>query len=185
MATSDYCTQIAPSGSGGMRCGPASCASVLLSEGWQSDPWELTLQLDAKVDPQKDGTTSQDLLALMAGYGFAGGLWYAWDELAQHLAAGHAVLLLNDNAYLVPRPYPAGDNWNAMHWIRLLVRSGPDAMIYTYDPLCWMQQPSGDAYQGPTVQTEASCRLAGEATGYPEYGVFFVSPSGRDLNVGR
>src|SRR5262245_26911655 len=79
MATSDYCTQIAPSGSGGMRCGPASCASVLLSEGWQSDPWELTLQLDAKVDPQKDGTTSQDLLALMAGYGFAGGLWYAWD----------------------------------------------------------------------------------------------------------
>ena len=50
-----YCTQIDPNGSGGDRCGPASCASVLLSEGWQSDPWQLTLQLAAQSDPEGNG----------------------------------------------------------------------------------------------------------------------------------
>jgi hypothetical protein len=165
-----------------MRCGPASCASVLLSEGWQSDPWALTLELDAKVDPQKDGTTSQDLLNLMASYGFAGGLWSSWSEMWDHWAAGHAVLLLNANWLLLPRPYPAGSSWNAMHWIRLVAGAVPDAMLYVYDPLTWMPQPDGSAYQGPTVATEASCKAAGDGTGYPEYGIYLVSPSGKDLN---
>jgi len=183
--SSAYCTQIAPSGSGGMRCGPASCASVLLSEGWQSDPWELTLELDAKVDPQKDGTTSQDLLTLMAGYGFGGGIWSSWSELHDRLWVGEAVLLLNANWYLEPRPYPSDASFNAMHWIRLVVDSVPDAMIYTYDPLTYLYQPDGSVYQGPTVHTVASCKAAGDATGYPEYGIYLLSPSGKNLNVAR
>ena len=183
--SSAYCTQMAPDGSGGMRCGPASCASVLLSEGWQSDPWQLTLELDAKVDPQKDGTTSQDLLNLMAGYGFEGYLWDRWEDLPALLHSGHGVLLLNANWLLVPRPYPAGTGWNAMHWIRLVADSVPDQMIYTYDPLTYLYQPDGTVYQGPTVATSSSCRAAGDGTGYPEYGVYFVSPSGTDLNLVR
>lgn len=185
MAASAYCTQMDPSGSGGMRCGPASCASVLLSEGWDSDPWQLTLELDAKVDPQKDGTTSQDLLDLMAGYGFQGAIWTSWEQGRHELESGCAVLLLNANWLLEPRPYPSSESFNAMHWIRLVSGSVPDGMIYTYDPLCWMIQPDGGAYQGPTVQTVASCKAAGDATGYPEYGVYFLSPSGKNLNAVR
>jgi hypothetical protein len=183
MTTSDYCTQMAPDGTGGMRCGPACCASVLLSEGYESDPWQLTLQLDALVDPDKDGTTSQDLLTLMAGYGFGGGMWWTWEEAGENLRAGHAVLLLNDNRYLLPRPYPSSSSFNAMHWIRLVYGSVPDQMVYTYDPLTWMVQPDGTVYQGPTVHTAESCMAAGLATGYPEYGIYLISPSGKDLNV--
>lgn len=171
-----------PSGSGGDRCGPASCASVLLSEGWQSDPWQLTLECSAKADPEMNGTTSHDLLNLMDGYGLAGGLWHSWDELALHWDAGDAVLLLNENYLLNPRPYPAGSSFNATHWIRLVAGAVPDGMLYVYDPLTYLYQPDGTVYQGPTVATELSCRLAGDATGYPEYGVYFISPSGKDLN---
>jgi hypothetical protein len=180
--SSDYCTQIAPSGSGGMRCGAASCASVLLSEGWQSDPWALTLQLDAQCDPTKDGTTSQDLLTLMDGYGFPGGLWSSWDDLDELMRNGLGVLLLCDNRHLVPRPYPAGAAWEAMHWVRIVATSVPDGMAYVYDPLTYLYQPDGSAYQGPTVATLDSLKAAGDVTGYPEYGVAFVSPTGRDLN---
>lgn len=178
-----YCTQISPAGAGGMRCGAASCASVLLSEGWQSDPWQLTLELDAKCDPDKNGTTSHDLLTLMAGYGFSGGLWYAWSELAGLLDAGAGVLLLNANWLLSPRAYPSGSSWNSMHWIRLVADSVPDQMIYTYDPLTYLHQPDGTVYQGPTVATTGSCKVAGDATGYPEYGIYLASPSGKNLNL--
>jgi len=168
-----------------MRCGPASCASVLLSEGWQSDPWALTLQLDAQVDPDKNGTTSQQLLALMSLYGFSGGLWDTWDDLYPHWEHGHAVLLLNQNWLLSPRPYPASTSFNATHWIRLLVEAGPDQMIYVYDPLTYLYQPDGKVFQGPTVATSSSCKAAGDATGYPEYGIYLISPSGKNLNVGH
>lgn len=177
-----YCTQIDPNGSGGDRCGPASCASVLLSEGWQSDPWQLTLQLAAQSDPEGNGTTSHDLLTLMDGYGFAGGMWAKWDDIPSLWANGLAVLLLNENRLLVPRPYPAGTSWNATHWVRLVAGSVPDGMMYVYDPLTYLYQPDGSVYQGPTVATIESLKAAGDATGYPEYGVAFVSPSGKDLN---
>lgn len=180
---SAYCTQIDPAGYGGMRCGPASCASVLLSEGWQSDPWELTMQLDAQVDPAKDGTTSHDLLTLMKGYGFDGNLWYTWPDAHSHWASGHAILALNDNRYLCPRSYPPGDNWNSLHWVRLLIEAGPDAMTYTYDPLTYLMQPNGAVYQGPTVYQSSSIMRAIQATTWPEAGIYLVSPSGRDLNV--
>lgn len=179
---SAYCTQIDPSGYGGMRCGPASCASVLLSEGWQSDPWQLTLELDAKCDPNKDGTTSHDLLTLMAGYGFAGGTWSLWADGQAHAANGAAVLYLHDNRYLIPRAYPPGAGWEAMHWGRFLVESGPDDMAYCYDPLTWMVQPNGTAYQGPTVFRVSSILASISATPYPEAGIYLVSPSGKDLN---
>lgn len=181
---SAYCTQMDASGSGGDRCGPASCASVLLSEGWQSDPWELTLDCGAKSDPEMNGTTSLDLLELMQGYGFAGACWYEWSDLGKLWQAGHAVLLLNENYLLTPRPYPSGTSFNATHWIRLVAGAVPDGMIYVYDPLTYLYQPDGSVYQGPTVATGASCKLAGDATGYSEYGVYFVSPSGKNLNTG-
>jgi hypothetical protein len=183
IVSSAYCTQIDSSGSGGMRCGPASCASVLLSEGWQSDPWALTAQLDAQCDPHKDGTTSNDLLTLMDGYGFAGGLWYSWEDAQDCWRNGQAVLCLLDNSELEPRAYPPGDNWNAMHWIRILVEAGPDGMTYAYDPLTWMVQPDGRPYQGPTVYTSASIMRAIQTTAYPEAGISLVSPSGRNLNT--
>jgi hypothetical protein len=177
-----YCTQIGPDGSGAMRCGPASCASVLLSEGYQSDPWELTLQLTAECPGSADGTTSQDLLNLMGNYGFTGGRWDTWSDLAGHWERGRAVLLLNANWHLTPRPYPAGEDWNAMHWLRMLGEVIPDKMIYTYDPLTWIYQPDGSAWQGPTVQEASSLKLAGEMTGYSEYGIWLASPTGRNLN---
>jgi hypothetical protein len=179
---SAYCTQIDPGGYGGMRCGPACCASVLLSEGWQSDPWQLTCELDAKVDPQKDGTTSQDLLTLMADYGFAGGLWYTWDDFRAHRDAGHAVLALCDNAYLHPRMYPPGDNWNALHWIRLNLEHVPDEMVYAYDPLTYLPQPDGTVDQCPNVYWRNSVKDAIAHTAWPEAGIFLVSPSAKDLN---
>lgn len=179
---SAYCTQIDPNGSGGDRCGPASCASVLLSAGWQSDPWELTLQLAAQSDPEGNGTTSQDLLSLMDLYGFDGDRWYEWGQLDGLLLAGSAVLLLNENRLLVPRPYPAGTGWNATHWVRLVAGSVPDGMMYVYDPLTYLYQPDGSVYQGPTVATIKSLKAAGDATGYPEYGVYFEATGGTDLN---
>jgi len=181
---SDYCTQLDSGGSGGDRCGPASCASVLLSEGWQSDPWALTLECGAKSDPEMNGTTSQDLLNLMAGYGFSGGLWHQWDDGMDLMRRGNAVLLLNANWLLTPRPYPAGSSWNAHHWIRLVFEGVPDGMMYVYDPLTYMVQPDGSVYQGPTVVTSSSAKASGDGTGYPEYGVFFASPSGKNLNTG-
>jgi hypothetical protein len=181
---SAYCTQMDPNGSGGDRCGPASCASVLLSEGWQSDPWQLTLEVGGRCDPEMNGTTSDDLLNVMSDYGIPGDRWYGWDDLGELLEAGHAVLLLNENHLLVPRPYPSGSGFNATHWIRLVANSVPDAMLYVYDPLAYLYQPDGSVYQGPTVATAESVKAAGDATGYPEYGVYFVSPSGRRLNLG-
>jgi hypothetical protein len=121
----------------------------------------------------------------MSLYGFSGGLWDTWDDLYPHWEHGHAVLLLNQNWLLSPRPYPASTSFNATHWIRLLVEAGPDQMIYVYDPLTYLYQPDGKVFQGPTVATSSSCKAAGDATGYPEYGIYLISPSGKNLNVGH
>lgn len=183
MGYGSYCTQIDPSGSGGMRCGPACCASVLLDAGWQSDPWELTLQLDAQIDPAKDGTTSDDLIALMAGYGFEGRKWtYRW-ELEEALDNGEAVLILLDNKVIVPRAYPNDASWNALHWIRAVVYSDRDDMVYCYDPLCYLVQKDGTVFQGPTASTWESISDAVNATGWPESGVAFRWPQGGNLNA--
>lgn len=182
MAYGSYCTQIDPSGSGGMRCGPASCASVLLDAGWQSDPWQLTLQLDSEVPGAQDGTTSQDLIQLMDRYGFDGRTWQHWQELRDGLAAGEAVLILCDNRYLTPRSYPDGASWEAMHWVRVVVASDRDDMLYVYDPLTWIHQKDGTVYQGPVASTWDGVNDAISATPYWESGVIFTSRQGVDLN---
>ena len=183
MAYGSYCTQIDQSGSGGMRCGPASVASCLLDDGWHSDPWQLTVQLDAQIDPQKDGTTCQDLIALADQYGLDGRVWYEWHDAAQHLLIGEAVLCLLDNRYLLPRSYPNGEAWNAMHWIRVIAFSERDDMCYVYDPLTYLYQPDGTAYQGPVASTVAQVMAAIAVTPYAEAGVILRSRQGIDLNA--
>jgi hypothetical protein len=183
MAYGSYCTQIDPSGSGGMRCGPASCASVLLDDGYQSDPWQLTLQLDAEIDPAKDGTTCQDLITLMDKYGLDGRTWQQWPELLAALEHGEAVLILCDNRYLTPRSYPSGASWEAMHWIRAVVASDRDDMVYVYDPLTWIVQTDGSVYQGPVASNFPGIIGAVAATAYWEAGVILTSRQGHNLNT--
>jgi hypothetical protein len=182
MPYGSYCTQIDPNGSGGMRCGPASCASVLLDDGWQSDPWQLTLQLDAAIDPAKDGTTCQDLIRLLEPLGLAGRVWYQWHDAAQALLNGEAVLCLLDNRYLLPRSYPSSESFNAMHWIRVIVASDRDDMCYVYDPLTYLYQPDGTVYQGPVASTVEQVQAAIAVTPYAEAGVIFSSRAGNNLN---
>lgn len=166
-----------------MRCGPACCASVLLDAGWQSDPWELTVQLDAQVDPAKDGTTSDDLLQLMAGYGFDGRKWQHWQEMRDALVDGEAVLILCDNRYLEPRSYPPGAAWEALHWVRAVVASDRDDLVYLYDPLTYLPQPWGGVYQGPMASTFDGLNAAISATAYWEAGIILTSRVGIDLNA--
>jgi hypothetical protein len=168
-----------------MRCGPASCASVLLSAGWQSDPWGLTLQLANEVDPQDDGTTSDQLLALMAGYGFAGEKWFDLTEADSFLRAGDAVLCLLNNQFLVPRTYPSGTSWNALHWVRILVPLEGGAAYYAYDPLTYGYQPDGTVYQGPVVTDRAALSAAIASTTWPEAGIRLYAPAGVNLNDPR
>jgi hypothetical protein len=182
MAYGSYCTQIDPSGSGGMRCGPACVASVLLDDGWESDPWELTVQLDAEIDPAKDGTTAQDLVQLGEAHGLAGRVWFTWDDAIQGLNNGEAVLCLLDNRYLTPRTYPSGESWNAMHWIRVVRLSDRDDMCYVYDPLTYAYQPDGTVYQGPIASTSEAIMAAIVSTPYAEAGTILASRSQRDLN---
>lgn len=183
MGYGSYCTQIDPSGSGGMRCGPACCASVLLDAGWQSDPWALTLQLDSEVPGSVDGTTSQDLIDLMNRYGFDGRTWQQWAEMRNALDQGEAVLVLCDNKFLEPRSYPPGAAWEAMHWVRVVVASDRDDMVYLYDPLTWIVQKDGSVYQGPVASTFDGLNDAISATPYWESGVIFTSRVGVDLNA--
>jgi hypothetical protein len=182
MAYGSYCTQIDPSGSGGMRCGPACVASVLLDDGYQSDPWALTLQLDHEIDPMKDGTTAQDLVNLGNAHGLDGNVWYSWEDAKAALSNGGAVLCLLDNRYLLPRSYPNGESWNAMHWIRVVVGSDRDDMCYVYDPLTYLYQPDGTVFQGPVASTSGQIMAAVMATAYAEAGSILWSRSGKDLN---
>ena len=183
MAYGTYCTQIAPDGSGGMRCGPACVASVLLDDGWQSEPSQLTHQLDAAVDPAKDGTTCDDLIGLAEACGLDGESWYSWDDATSALTNGAAVLCLLDNRQLLPRSYPNGESWNAMHWIRVVRVSDRDDMCYVYDPLTYLYQPDGTAYQGPVASTVEQVLAAIQATPYAEAGVILRSRTSRDLNA--
>jgi len=183
MPYGSYCTQIGPDGQGAMRCGPACVASVLLDDGWQSDPWQLTLQLEAQSDPQGDGTTSADLIRLANANGLDGRLWYGWPEADAALLAGEAVLVLCDNRYLTPRTYPPGASWEALHWVRCVVHSQRDDMLYLYDPLTYGAQLWGPPYQGPVASTVDGCTAAIQATAWPESGVILTSRLGHDLNA--
>jgi Peptidase_C39 like family len=182
MAYGSYCTQIGPDGNGGMRCGQASLASALLDDGYQSDPWELTLQLERGSDPEKDGTTCQDLISLADEYGLDGRPWTNWEDAVEALNNGEAVLCLLDNRHMEPRSYPNGESWNAMHWVRVVRFTDRDDMCYVYDPLTYMYQPDNTVYQGPVASAATSIMAAIMATAYWESGVILTSRGGRDLN---
>lgn len=177
-----YCTQIGPDGSGHERCGGACLASCLLDDGWQSDPYELMVQVSNECGMTDRGCTSQQLIDCAAGRGLDGRLWYSADDVRSALAAGEAVLVLNDNKYLEPRPYPAGYGWEAMHWIRIVAASDRDNQAYVYDPLTYIGQKDGSVFQGPTTMDLETIMGAVRATPFAEAGVILTSRQGRRLN---
>jgi hypothetical protein len=183
MPYGSYCTQIDASGSGRERCGGACLASCLLDEGYQSDPWALTVQVSDGCGITDRGATSLDLIACAANYGLDGRLWYTTQDAGAALAAGEAVLVLCDNQYLEPRPYPAGYGWEAMHWIRIVAYTAHDTVAYVYDPLTYMGQKDGSIYQGPTAMDVQTIMRAVQVTPYSEAGVILSSRQGKNLNA--
>ena len=162
----DYCTQLDASGSGRERCAGACFASVLLSAGWDSNPWELTVAISDQFGWTDKGATSDQIIAAASdpAYQLQAFKWYGWNEALSHLDAGHAVLCLLDNWLLYPRRYPNGAGWNAQHWVRLVGVGNGNISALVYDPLVY-------PYQGPDVYTVSSLRAAIAATPYPEAGV--------------
>jgi len=182
MAYPTYCTQLDQTGNGHYRCGGASLASVLLDDGWQSDPWQLTVQISDEEGWTDVGCTSAQLIDAADRRGLQGALWTYWEEAEAALELGHAVLVLCNNQYLVPRPYPFDAGWEALHWVRLVALSDRDDMTYLYDPLCYLQQKDGSVYQGPTCSTQQGMTTAINTTAWPEAGVVLASRGGRRLN---
>lgn len=160
-----YTTQIGPDGSGHERCGPAVVASVLLSAGWESDPYQLVLEVANRVPGgwYDQGTTVETMLRLANEYGFKAQTWVVWTQAVEALQAGKAVLVLNMNEHLFPTNYPFAPGWRTEHWIRL-VDLEDDELAYVYDPLTYLPQSDGRVYQGPTIQTIESIREAIRAT---------------------
>jgi hypothetical protein len=177
-----YCTQLDSTGNGHYRCGGATLASVLLDDGWNSDPWELTVQISDEEGWTDVGCTSDQLIDAAGRRGLDGRKWVYMEELEEALKAGQAVAVLCQNQYLTPRPYPLDYGWEALHWIRALAVADRDDVVYCYDPLCWMVQKDGSAYQGPTVTTQDQLADAIRVNGWPEAGVLLSSRQGRDLN---
>lgn len=177
-----YCTQIDANGSGRERCGAACLASVLLNDGWKSDPWALTVQIADQYGITDRGATSDQLIAAANEYGLDGRKWVYAEELETALRGGEAGLLLCDNKYLEPRAYPLDYGWEAMHWIRIYAMSDFEELAYVYDPLCWIPQKDGSIYQGPTASTLEGLLNAVRASPYAEAGIILTSRQGRDLN---
>jgi hypothetical protein len=178
-----YCTQIDQNGSGRERCGGACLASVCLDDGWQSDPWQLTVQISDQCGITDRGATSADLIACAASYGLDGRMWTYWQEMLDAIKAGEAALILCDNKHLTPRTYPLGYGWEAMHWVRAVVASDRDDMVYLYDPLTWAPQKDGTVYQGPVASTFDGVNAAISATPFWESGVILTSRKGTNLNA--
>jgi hypothetical protein len=183
MAFGTYCTQIDANGSGRERCGGACLASCLLDDGWNSDPWALTVQVSDACGITDKGCTSSQLIACADMHGLDGRLWYGWDEASTALAAGEAVLCLLDNKFMIPRTYPMGYGWEAMHWVRVIVHSSRDDMAYVYDPLTYQIQRDGSIFQGPIASTAAGLVAAIQQTPYTEAGVILTSRQGKNLNA--
>lgn len=182
MAYGTYCTQIDENGSGRERCGGACLASCCLDDGWQSDPWALTVQISDQCGITDRGCTSDQLLQCASAYGFDGWKWFKWQELLDGLQAGHAVLVLCDNKFLEPRTYPMGYGWEAHHWVRCVVASDRDDMVYLYDPLTYQIQRDQTRFQGPVATTFDGLNAAISATPYPEAGIILSSRKGTNLN---
>lgn len=183
MPYGSYCTQIDQYGSGRERCGGACLASCLLDDGWQSDPWQLTVDVSDGCGITDRGATSQQLIDCASAHGLSGRLWYSTGDAGAAIAAGEAVLVLCDNQYLEPRPYPAGYGWEAMHWIRVVAFTAHDKVCYVYDPLTYIPQKDGSIYQGPSAMDTATIMRAVQVTPYSEAGVILTSQQGRNLNA--
>lgn len=177
-----YCTQIDSTGNGHYRCGGACLASVLLDDGWQSDPWGLTVQVSDEEGWTDVGCTSDQMIDAAQRRGLNGRKFTYWEELEDALLAGEAPLLLLNNVFLVPRSYPPGHGWESLHWVRCAAFSNRDDMLYLYDPLTWIQQLDGSVYQGPVASTQEGCTQAIATTSWPEAGVILTSTTGRNLN---
>lgn len=168
-----YVTQIGPDGSGHDRCGAACVASILLSAGWDSDPYGLMLDVTRQLwgGREPGGATAEQLGAVLLDYGFLWAHWVTWLEAAEALGQGHYVLALVDNRLLAPRAYPRGDAWNALHWLRIVDLIPDDEMAYVYDPLTYIPQADGSIYQGPTVARIPTIRAGIAATPEPYAGI--------------
>lgn len=171
-----FATQIDQNGSGRDRCAAGVLASCMLSEGWQSDPFGLTVQVADEARWTDQGANSQQLMGEAARYGFQSRKWTAWQEALDALAAGQYVACLNMNAALRPTAYPLTGGWRQEHWLRLLQVLDGGEMAYCYDPLCYLPQIDGSIYEGPTVYTVESLRAAIAATPQPEAGVVLWRP---------
>jgi hypothetical protein len=164
MWLSDYCTQLGPDGYGHDRCWAACIASALLTFGWQSDPYGLMRDVTAK-GPGDDHTEDvADLIATAEAMGIHGRPWTGWHECEEALAADEVPIALIANHLLIPRPYPPGAGWEALHYVRIRQVLDDGSLIYLYDPLCYLPQPLGGIYQGPTVVTYQSLTAAIMAT---------------------
>lgn len=182
MTYGTYCTQIDQNGSGRERCGGACLASVLLNDGWQSDPWALTVAVSDECGITDRGCTSDQLIACANAHGLDGRKFTYVEEAEEALRNGEAVLWLCDNVYLEPRPYPAGYGWEATHWIRSLLISDAQNMHFVYDPLTYIVQKDGSVFQGPVAMDAETVLKAVQATPYAEAGVILTSRKGLDLN---
>jgi len=96
---------------------------------------------------------------------------------------GEAVLILCDNKHLEPRTYPPGAAWEAMHWVRAVVATDRDDMVYLYDPLTYCLANDGSVYQGPVASTFDGLNQAISATPYWESGIILTSRVGVNLNA--
>jgi hypothetical protein len=117
------------------------------------------------------------------GFGLDGRAWTSMAEARSALQAGEAVVALLDNRHLVPRTYPPGNAWNAMHYVRVIRATPRDQMLYCYDPLTYQPQPDGSVYQGPIASTTQALLTAIKATPFTESGVIYTSRRGVDLNA--
>jgi hypothetical protein len=154
----------------------------MLDDGWQSDPYELMVQVSDACGITDRGCTSDQLIACAAAYGLDGRKWTYVDEATAALNDGEAVLWLLDNQYMEPRAYPQGYGWEAMHWVRTLIISDYEELAYCYDPLAYLPQKDGSVFQGPVATTVEGLLNAVRATPYPEAGIILTSRQGNNLN---
>lgn len=174
----DYCTELGPDGSGHARCGLACMVSVEMAYGNKYDPYQRLLQLQAKAPwVETSGMTSDQMIALAQSLGYQASKWVEWPEASAALAAGKKVLCLLDNWYLRPRMYPAGANWDALHWVRLVDLVGGGKYCQVMDSLVYVPGEYPRPYQGPSIVEAVSLQAAIAATTYndgtpiPEAGV--------------
>lgn len=171
-----YCTEIGPDGFGHARCGPACLAYHFIKAGWESDPFQLTLQLTYDIlgvpydTPLNtfvglpNGATCQQLITVCGKYGVSASPIMSFTD-AMNAAADptKTVVLLLDNWYIRPRVYPAGSGWDAAHFVAIDGIINEQYAVLN-DPLCYIAGEYPLAYQGFTIADTKSLKTAVVAT---------------------